>query len=220
MAKSGLLSIQIDSPDKWEEVRNSSLFAVDAIPSASSKLVLMATDDSKPENHYRYEILFQLEDVSKVDISQLNEALDALPAPVDLSLYERLNFDKRDGPLSPQRSDVVIKVGLTPKSDPEVFQEYHNWYSTEHIHRLKTVEGWKTGSRYQLLQQVGGKQEYAAPLLSIHQYEAVNGLGGVEWAKSVKTEWTMRIDSNKERLPHRRQFQVQDFSMQNSVAEN
>ncbi|KAJ5135889.1 hypothetical protein N7448_004443 [Penicillium atrosanguineum] len=220
MAKPGLLSIQIDPHHKWEEIRISSLFAMDAVPSASSKLVLLATDVYTPEKHYQYELLFQLEDVSKVDISQLNQALNALPALVDLALYERLNFDKRDGPLNPQRTDVVIKVGLTPKNDPEVFQDYHNWYSTEHIHRLKRVDGWKTGSRYQLFQQVGRKQEYAAPLVSIHQYEAVNGLGGVEWEKSVRTEWTMRVDSNKERLPHRRQFQVQDFSMRNPVTEN
>ncbi|OKO99172.1 hypothetical protein PENSUB_8559 [Penicillium subrubescens] len=36
--------------------------------------------------------------------------------------------------------DTVIKVGLTPKNDPEVFQDYHIWYTTEHIHRLKKVE--------------------------------------------------------------------------------
>lgn len=220
MAKAGLLSIQIEPRDKWEEVRDSSLFAVDAIPSASSKLVLMATDVSKPEKYYQYELQFQLEDISKVDLFKLNAALNELPAVVELALYERLNFDKRDGPLNSQTGDIVIKVGLTPKNDPDVFQDYHNWYTTEHIHRLKAVEGWKTGSRYQLLQQVGSKQEYAAPLLSIHQYKAVNGLGGEEWAKSVRTEWTLRIDSNKERLPHRRVLQVEDFDMKNSVAEN
>jgi hypothetical protein len=58
MAKYGLLSIQIEPRDRWEEIRNSSLFAVNAIPSASSKLVLEVTEVSKPEGNYQYEILF------------------------------------------------------------------------------------------------------------------------------------------------------------------
>lgn len=213
MAKPGLLLVSIDPSSRWDDVCKSSLLALNAIPSAVSKLVLQANDDPDPEKPYRYQIMFPLQNVSAISIAETVQKLNGLSADITLSLYERLNFHALDPGTCPESTNLIVQVGLTPKHDPEVYEDYHKWYATEHIQRLMAVPGWKTGSRYLLLEQGGSRKEYAAPLLSVHRYDKENGLGGAEWAKSIHTEWTKRVDSNKVRPPHRRMFEVQKVEL-------
>lgn len=213
MAKPGLLLVSIDPSSGWDDAYNSSSLALNAIPSAVSKLVLQAKDDPDPEKPYRYQIMFPLQNVSAISIPETVQKLSGLSADVTLSLYERLNFHALDPDTRPESTNLIVQVGLTPKDDREVYEDYHKWYATEHIQRLMAVPGWRTGSRYLLLERGGSQKEYTAPLLSVHRYDKENGLGGAEWAKSIHTEWTKRVDSNKARPPHRRVFEVQKVEL-------
>ena len=80
MAKPGLLLVSIDPSSRWDDVYNSSSLALNAIPSAVSKLVLQAKDDPDPEKPYRHQIMFPLQNVSAISIPETVQKLSGLSA--------------------------------------------------------------------------------------------------------------------------------------------
>lgn len=215
MGPTGYLRVQLN-PKEGIDIETFQSWRVDAftdIPGATSQLILTATDAFDELKPYRYEIDWEISDVTLVNLPRLAEEyrnrFSSMVSSIDLSLYERLNFSSHthiEGP--PPKDTVVVENSLTPENDPIVLQDYNKWYEQEHIHKLMSVPGYRMGGRFKLLDSVGDQAEYAGPFLAVHHYDKENGLGEVDWAKSVKSDWTMKIDKRLTKRPHRRVFRV------------
>ncbi|RAO69334.1 uncharacterized protein BHQ10_005346 [Talaromyces amestolkiae] len=217
MGKVGYLRVQLDARE-GADIEAFQKWRVDAfanIPGATSKLILTATDAPEEGKPYRSENAYDLSDVDAVNLQHLAAAWKKTSAPMvssmDLLLYERLNFSSHQNIVAlPPKDTVVVANSLTPENDPAVIQDYHDWYEQEHIHKLMAIPGYRLGGRYKLIGCVGSNLEYTGPFLAVHQYDKENGLGGTEWTKSIKSDWTMKIDQRMVKRPHRRVFQVDD----------
>jgi hypothetical protein len=220
MGKIGYLRVQLNPKDDTD-IETFTKWRVDAfpdIPGATAKLILTATDPPEETKPYRYENAYEVTDIDAVNIRHLAAAWKEMSATfissMDLILYERLNFSSKENIVAaPPQDTIVVANSLTPENDPTVIQDYHNWYEREHIHTLMAIPGYRLGSRYKLVDHVGDHMEYTGPFLAVHQYDKDNGLGGAEWMKSIKSDWTMRIDKRMLKRPHRRVFQVESPSI-------
>lgn len=219
MGKTGYLRVQLN-PKEGANIEAFQKWRIDAfadIPGATSKLILTATDAPEGDKPYRYENAYEISDVDIVHLQDLAAAWKektASVASIDLLLYERLNFSSRKDIVGlPPKDTVVVANSLTPENDPTVLQDYHNWYEQEHIHKLMAIPGYRSGGRFKLLDRVGDHAEYTGPFLAVHHYDKENGLGGADWKKSVKSDWTMRIDTRMAKRPHRRVFRIDEVDV-------
>lgn len=215
MAKPGLLRVQLNPKNAidTESFHIWRINAFDEIPGVISKLILTATDTPEEQKPYRYENTYEIEDVDTVNFQALatvwKEKSASMASSIDILLYERLNFSSHEHIAGlPPMDTVVVANSLTPENDPDVLQDYHKWYEQEHIEKLMAIPGYRSGGRFKLLDHVGDHAEYTGPFLAVHHYDRDNGLGGADWAKSVKSDWTVRIDKRMARRPHRRVFRI------------
>ena len=189
--------------DSWR------LSAFDTIPGLKDKYFLSATDIIEGSRPYRYMNAYEVEDIHRIDENLLKSLVEGAKDYISKSewqIYERLQYDERDGLDKRPAGSVLIFVGQTPKNDPEVIADFHRWYVEQHIGHLRLVPGWRTGSRYKLSHQLGDKAEYVAPFAAVHQYDKKNGLGGPEWKESVANPWTKKIQSYMSVPNHRREW--------------
>lgn len=72
--------------------------------------------------------------------------------------------------------------------DPE--DDFNRWYAEEHIPMLSRVPGWRRSRRF-----VTSVIDSAQPkeYLALHEFAAVNGLGGAEHNASVDTPWRTKV---------------------------
>lgn len=107
---------------------------------------------------------------------------------------------------SPIVGSKLVINGSTPRSDKE--EDYHDWYNIEHGPALATVEGWNAGRRYSFLKSYGEIE--TAGFYGFNYYDEKSGLGGSEWEKATKTEWTFRIRGNAAKPNIRRVWKIQE----------
>ncbi|KAL2067204.1 hypothetical protein VTL71DRAFT_1628 [Oculimacula yallundae] len=107
---------------------------------------------------------------------------------------------------SPAAGSVLVINGSTPRPDKQ--GDYHDWYNIEHGPALATVEGWNAGRRYSFVKSYGETQ--TAGFYGLNYYDENSGLGGSEWQKATKTEWTFRIRGNAEKPNIRRVWRIQE----------
>ncbi|KIX03852.1 uncharacterized protein Z518_07405 [Rhinocladiella mackenziei CBS 650.93] len=170
--------------------------------------VLTAIDTPDETRPYRYETVYDVLNVDMVNLDALLQAWSSPKAKITLLLYRRLDFAAHEGKEVPAAGGIIVANSLTPQDTPEILEDYHAWYRQEHIHKLMKIPGWRTGSRYQLLDQRGEMAEYAGPFMAVHQYDEDNALGGTEWTQSIVSEWTKKIDQRMAKRPHRRVFKI------------
>ncbi|KAK5218544.1 hypothetical protein LTR99_008386 [Exophiala xenobiotica] len=208
MAQPGYLRVQftpaVPGPE-FEEWRQS---ALEAPPTSTLQQIFSATDEPEEAKPYRYENVYNVSDTEQIDLGALLQKWDSPRAKLTLLLYKRLNFDSHPGTETPVAGNVVVANSLTPSPEADDLTDYHDWYEQEHVHILKEVQGWRTGSRYELIAAAGEQAEYAGPFMAVHHYDETNGLGGGKWKKSVMTDWLKRVDQKMLRPPHRRTFKV------------
>jgi hypothetical protein len=208
MIQPGLFRVQFRPTDSLGDFERWRGNALQGVPSYTSKIILTTTDELEDGKPYRFENFYHLADIDSMDLEKVLRAWSTPHAHITLLLYKRLNFYAHDGKEIPPSGSMIVANALTPENDAAVLQDYHNWFEQEHIHKLMAVPGWRTGSRYELVSQVGEQAEYAGPFLAVHQYDAENGLGGAEWKNSIVSEWTLKIDKRMAKRPHRRVFRV------------
>ncbi|KAH8697924.1 hypothetical protein BGW36DRAFT_359694 [Talaromyces proteolyticus] len=213
----GLLRVQFELPASMNE-EEFLLWRRQAF----SKLVgvykvdhLTATDEVKESNTYRYENSYHVEDTSIITNNLIQSLLSSEACNLDLrkidfQLYERIAFDARDDiePRDRPPGTVVVTVGMSPIETEEIIKDFYDWYREEHMPILRDVPGWRTGSRYKRVATFGTNTEFAAPYVAIHQYNPENGLGGEQWSKSIKSQWTQKVLSRLAAPNHRRVWKV------------
>lgn len=77
---------------------------------------------------------------------------------------------------------LVVMVNV----DPEVEEEFNEWYNTEHIPALMKVQGAISGERYV---SEDGPLKYMA----IYEVENPNVVESAAWKKAGDTEWTRKM---------------------------
>ncbi|KAK2812386.1 hypothetical protein FQN50_001387 [Emmonsiellopsis sp. PD_5] len=126
---------------------------------------------------------------------------------LDWQVYGLINKVVRPGlevEVVPKGATMVC-VGITPSEGQ--YQDYSDWYDSEHIRLLSKVPGWRASARYQLAKAFG-RDDGIAPFITVHFYDEANGLGGKEWQESVSTEWTKRIREGVQKPHFRRVWTV------------
>ncbi|KAI1608172.1 hypothetical protein EDD37DRAFT_674883 [Exophiala viscosa] len=208
MSQVGYLRVQLSPTGSVEDFDAWRLKTFQQIPGTTQQKFLTATDDPDPAKPYRSEVVYDIEDITKLDLDKLLQEWSSPVATITLVLYKRMDFAAHDGKEIPPEDGVIVANSLTPENDPDVLEDYHAWYRDEHIHKLMQIPGWRTGSRYQLLDRRGECAEYVGPFMAVHQYDRENGLGGPEFLKSVLSDWTKKIDKRMAKRPHRRVFKI------------
>jgi hypothetical protein len=182
------------------------------IPGLTQRTILTATDEPEDVKPYRYLAWYELDDISQIDEDTMKSVLESFPGTItssDANLYEFISFDQRDNLGQRPPGTVVVWVGMTPHNNPTSAKAYHDFYVEEHLPILTTVPGWRCGIRYKYVTTFGEPKEYAAPFLTIHQYDEVNGLGGKEWKSSVTSARHAELQQHLARPPHRRVWKVE-----------
>jgi hypothetical protein len=184
------------------------------IPCLTQTTILTATDEPEDIKPYRYLAWYELDDISQIydDDGIIKSSLASFPGKIasyDANLYEFISFDKRENLGRRPQGTVVVWVGMTPHNNATSAKAYHDFYDEEHLPLLTKVPGWRCGIRYKLVTTFGEPKEYAAPFLTIHQYDEVNGLGGKEWKASVTSARHAELQQHLARPPHRRVWKVE-----------
>ncbi|RVX68252.1 hypothetical protein B0A52_07255 [Exophiala mesophila] len=213
MGQPGCLRIELSPRGSLDDFDRWRLESFKQTPWATQQMFFTAVDDPDPTKPYRSEVLYDITNVDAVDLGKLLQEWSSPMATMTLLLYKRLDFAAHRGKEMPPDDGIVVVNSLTPENDTEVLEDYHAWYRTEHLQKLMQIPGWRTGSRYQLLDQRGECAEYAGPFMAMHQYDRDNGLGGSEWTKSVVSEWTKKIDMRMAKRPHRRVFKIDRYAI-------
>ncbi|MCJ1442007.1 MAG: hypothetical protein MMC23_002499 [Stictis urceolatum] len=99
-----------------------------------------------------------------------------------------------------EEGNVLVSVNLLTREGKS--DDVKAWYEREHIPLLSKVPGWKR-SRLFLASDVetgdargshrGRGREGETEFLALHEYAALNGLGGKEFLEAVGTEWSGRV---------------------------
>lgn len=82
---------------------------------------------------------------------------------------------------------VAVAVQITPTDAPGAADAYTKWYTEEHAEMLSRVPGWLRSRLFKTssLEANGPKDAFFA----LHDYAAINGLGGPEHRASMDTPW-------------------------------
>lgn len=129
---------------------------------------------------------------------------------VDRKLYDLLVDRKAAGyrPLDQQPDTestgaVLLAVAMKVKpGEPE--DDFNRWYAEEHIEMLSRIPGWRRSRRFVTsVIDSNAPKEYIA----LHEFAAVNGLGGPEHQAAVDTPWKHRIMDTAVTEKNRRIFQ-------------
>lgn len=82
---------------------------------------------------------------------------------------------------------------LTVEMDPSNVDDFHKWYHEEHLDLLAKIPGYRKSSRYVLGQATPLTMGEPGKYFAIHEFEALEGLGGPEAKACNETEWTVRM---------------------------
>lgn len=196
--------------DEWRRT------AFDAIPGVTQKEILRSGSDVQEPAIYSYMNFYEVSSIHLITNSVIKDLLSSSSADEHISqsywqIYSHLTSSQRPGlGLNKISPFMLVSVGFTIKENLEALEDFHGWYTKEHMPGMATVPGWRRGSRYALLKTFGGKPEYAAPFLAVHQWDEENGLGGDIWKKVVFTPWTNRILESQIAPMHRRTWNQAD----------
>ncbi|OAA57422.1 Dimeric alpha-beta barrel [Niveomyces insectorum RCEF 264] len=87
---------------------------------------------------------------------------------------------------------IFVEVSLTDAPGAE--DALVRWYEEEHIPLLAKVPGWLRTRRYRTNTTVEpGSDKAPLKLYTLHEYSAVNGLGGPEHKASMSTTWRAEV---------------------------
>jgi pimeloyl-ACP methyl ester carboxylesterase len=101
---------------------------------------------------------------------------------------------------------IAIVQTLHAVREEERAGELGRWYEEEHVPLLKKVPGWLRTRRF-----VTSRHETATEVreyVTVHEYEAENGLGGKEFHDATHTEWTQRIAKEVVKERKRRAYEL------------
>lgn len=128
---------------------------------------------------------------------------------VGRKLYDFLSERKIDGytpvdALPDPEAAGIVALSVTMTVKPEQEEDFNRWYEEEHISMLAKVPGWRRSARY-----VTAAIDSKAPreFLALHEFAAVNGLGGAEHKAACETAWRERIMANAVTGKTRRVYQ-------------
>jgi hypothetical protein len=176
------------------------------IPGAAISTItsLSSTDEKVVDGYPSANIVYKVEHLSKLisgeaydrDVAQNKDNTCLLEWQVYKFISER-SKPGLETDILPARSTVIC-VGITPSEGH--YQDYADWFESEHAELLSKVPGWRASKRYQLAKAFG-REGFVAPFIAVHFYDQENGLGGTEWKASVNTDWTKKVRENCS-VPH------------------
>lgn len=89
-----------------------------------------------------------------------------------------------------ESAGAVLLANCMKVKPGEPEDDFNRWYTEEHIPMLSRVPGWRRSRRF-----VTSVIDPAAPreYLALHEFAAVNGLGGAEHKACVDTPWRTKV---------------------------
>ncbi|KIX03270.1 uncharacterized protein Z518_06822 [Rhinocladiella mackenziei CBS 650.93] len=128
----------------------------------------------------RYTMLRQ--NRSRRETRILNTGLDML----DRRIYRTLSTrGTSHGP-----APVIMATTFVVRE--ELVGELHAWYDQEHLRHISMIPGWRRTRRFQLVESTDPKNG-VVELLAVHDFDQVNGLGGMEHEQVQATPWRAKI---------------------------
>lgn len=126
--------------------------------------------------------------ISRVDVGRHRFDLVSSREKDGFVPLEKTDFTDVDG--IERNGKVLVAVGMKLTSEENAEEEFDRWYETEHIPLLMKIPGWLRTRRY--------KTSHIAPedpiqFVALHEYENVNGLGGLEHQAAMNTPWRNTI---------------------------
>ncbi|KAJ5194531.1 uncharacterized protein N7498_007969 [Penicillium cinerascens] len=123
--------------------------------------------------------------MAQIDVGRLlYDLMDERSSPNFHPLEERADTDAET------RGSVLIAVTTATHPDAEKQAEHDRWYREEHFEMLSRVPGWRRSRLF-----VTAAIDSSAPResLALHEYAAVNGLGGEAHQAAMNTPWRHRL---------------------------
>ena len=123
--------------------------------------------------------------MAQIDVGRLlYDLVDERSSPNFRPLEERADTDAET------RGSVLIAVTTATHPDAEKQAEHDRWYREEHFEMLSRVPGWRRSRLF-----VTAAIDSSAPResLALHEYAAVNGLGGEAHQAAMNTPWRQRL---------------------------
>lgn len=123
--------------------------------------------------------------MAQIDVGRLlYDLVDERSSPNFRPLEERADTDAET------RGSVLIAVTTATHPDAEKQAEHDRWYREEHFEMLSRVPGWRRSRLF-----VTAAIDSSAPResLALHEYAAVNGLGGEAHQATMNTPWRQRL---------------------------
>jgi len=97
---------------------------------------------------------------------------------------EEADFTVVDG--YERKGRILVAVGMTLTALENAEEEVDGWYEIEHIPLLMKIPGWLRTRRFKTSKF---DSESPTEYISLHEYENVNGLGGLEHQEAMDTPW-------------------------------
>lgn len=152
-------------------------------------------DSTAPRGYLAY---YDLDSVEVLDTPEYR-ALPAAASDTERRILPQMNADRRVYRAVPTPEagrardwdicgDVLLAVWWTPA--PGTDEEFHDWYTTEHIPLLMKVPGWLRIRRYELLTGAGPRY------LALHDLSSESALSEPAHA-AAQTPWRNRMAASR-----------------------
>jgi len=123
---------------------------------------------------------------------------------VDRHFLDLLHDDRAPAYVAPEHLDdgaalgrVLVSVEVQIRPDvPAAEAETVRWYKDEHIPMLRRVPGWLRSRVYRTPSAIEPAGSQQPKIVTLHEYEATNGLGGPEHKASMDTPWRTDVFAN------------------------
>ncbi|KAK4180687.1 Alpha/Beta hydrolase protein [Triangularia setosa] len=132
---------------------------------------------------------------------------------VDRRFFDLLGEQAKEGftkieDLSDQEAEgqVLVAVEVEVKGGEQGEKEITKWYLEEHIPMLSKIPGWLRSRVYRTPSLIEGGDKVR--IVTLHEYEKVNGLGGEEHKASMDTKWRTEVFDKWIAAKHRRTYEL------------
>jgi len=91
---------------------------------------------------------------------------------------------------------VLIAVEVSLQDTPDAEAETIRWYTEEHNPMLSKIPGWLRSRIYRTPAKIEGASTSPVKIITLHEYEKVNGLDGPEHHSAMSTPWREKVFSS------------------------